>query len=375
MTAKGGGTSSLVASLARKAQENAEKSEQQSGQRFNQKSALKNGQRVGRQNTRKGEQPNAQKAEHKSEQKNESVGTQQKARNTRKTLPKALPKTLPKALPKALPGQAKRQTRQAPQEEKKSFRGTRILAGVLSSLKKFLLIVTTVSLCVLFLGGIGMGFLWLYREATSNEFFATERVDVVGNVRMSQKMVLDLAGVREGDNSLSVSIAHVEQALMQTPWVEEVSVKRILPDRFVIHIKERMPSFWVRRDGVLHYADVKGNVIAPVETKNFVSLPTLEVEEGMEGDVVKLGVYLNDLKSGKFPVDYDAISALRLSEAKGMELYLDDREMRLCIALKGWKDNLMRMSVTLGDLARRNELSRVQEIRSADGNVWVMQNI
>ncbi len=360
MTAKGAETSSLVASLARKAQQNAEKTEQSSlkpiGQRLGQKATPKNGQKQERQNTRTSEKNNERQSEQKNAgQKNNA----QKSRNTRKSPI----------------GQAKRQTRQVSQKEKKNFRQSRILSGALASLKNFVLVFITIALCAIFLSGIGLGFLWIYREATSNEFFATERVDVVGNVRMSQKMVLDLAGVNEGDNSLSVSIAHVEQALLKTPWVEEVSIKRILPDRFVIHIKERMPSFWVRREGVLHYADVKGKVIAPVETKNFVSLPTLEVEEGMEGDIVKLGVYLNDLKSGKFPVDYDAISALRLSEAKGMELYLDDREMRLCIALNGWKDNLMRMSVTLGDLARRNELSRVSEIRSADGNVWVIQNI
>ena len=124
--------------------------------------------------------------------------------------------------------------------------------------------------------------LWLYGRATTSEFFATTHIDVTGNVRLSREMVLKYGGIREGDNSLSVSITEMERKLRATPWVEEVSVKRLLPDRFIIRIKERMPSFWVHRNGQLYYANERGEIIAPVESENFLSLPTLTVEPGGE---------------------------------------------------------------------------------------------
>ena len=225
--------------------------------------------------------------------------------------------------------------------------------------------------CVLLLA-LGVGTLRLYRFATTSPFFATRQVDVVGNIRISKEMVLDLAGVHVGDNSLAVSIARVERALLQTPWVKEVSVKRLLPDRFIIRVHERMPSFWVRKDGVLYYADAKGAVIAPVETNNFLSLPTLVVEPGGEDVLDELDEFLKDLRSGRFPVEFGAVSALNISPGKGIELYLEDREMRLSIATDDWTGNLERLSLTLGDLARRNALAPVREIRAADGNVWVI---
>ncbi len=225
------------------------------------------------------------------------------------------------------------------------------------------------------IGALCLGLLALYDKATSSEYFATKHIEVLGNKRISSQMIQDIAGIALGDNSLDISIAKLESALMDTPWVESVSVKRVLPDKFIIQVKERLPAFWVRKDTVLYYADEQGTIIAPVETEHFVSLPTLEVEAGSEIVLQKLADYLEDLKSGYLPVEFGAISALRISVGRGMELYLDDREILLSIALDSWERNLQRLSITIGDLVRRNELSQVKEVRATDGNVWVIKNV
>ena len=216
--------------------------------------------------------------------------------------------------------------------------------------------------------------LWLYGKATTSDFFATSHIDVSGNVRLSRDMVLQYGGIREGDNSLSVSITEMERRLRSTPWVEEVSVKRLLPDRFVIRIRERMPSFWVQRNGTLYYANDRGEIIAPVESENFLSLPTLLVENGGEDAIDYLGRFMADLNSGSLPVEAGAIASVTLSASRGVEVYLEDRELRLSIATDDWSGNLARLGVTLGDLARRQELKNVRDVRAVHGNVWVILN-
>ena len=72
--------------------------------------------------------------------------------------------------------------------------------------------------------GLCAGSIWLYGKATTSDFFATRHIDVAGNVRLSREMVLQYGGLKEGENSLAVSIAEVERKLRATPWVEEVSV-------------------------------------------------------------------------------------------------------------------------------------------------------
>lgn len=224
------------------------------------------------------------------------------------------------------------------------------------------------------LGGICYASLWLYGVTVTSDFFTTKHVDISGNVRLTREMVLDYGGIHEGDNCLAVSIAKVEMNLRRTPWIEEVSVKRLLPDRFVIKLKERLPSFWVHKDGVLYYANELGETIAPVESRNFLSLPTLRVSPGAEDAIPYLKRLMQGIRNGMLPVEMGAVSSVTVSPGNGIELYLEDREMRLSVATDDWDGNIVRLGVALGDLVRRHELQNVREIRSVNGNVWVQFN-
>ncbi len=214
--------------------------------------------------------------------------------------------------------------------------------------------------------------IWLYHWIHTSPMFLTRHIDISGNVRLNRDMILHLGGLHEGVNAFSVSVAGVERRLRATPWVEDVSVQRVLPDRFVIRVQERMPSFWIRRENRLYYANDRGEIIAPVESSNFMSLPILSIEPGCEEAIPYLARLMKDLRSGILPVEAGAIATVDVTPSRGVELYLEDREMRLSLAPDDWEGNLRRLGVTIGDLARRRELSSVQEVRAAQGSVWVV---
>ena len=152
-----------------------------------------------------------------------------------------------------------------------------------------------------------------------------------------------------------------------------VAVKRRLPDAFEIRIRERIPAFWMLRDGVLHYADNRGNIIAPVEPGNFLSLPTLEILQGGEELLPQLDNLARAFQSASLPVDMAGVSLFRVSAAKGFEVFIENRNLVLCIAAEDWDINLRRLGVVLSDLARRGELKTAREVWAADGNVWVVE--
>ena len=95
---------------------------------------------------------------------------------------------------------------------------------------------------------------------------------------------------------------------------------------------------------------------------------TMAMGFGMAQEMMK------GMQSGLLPIEAGAVSSISVSPGKGIEIYLEDREMRLSIATDDWEGNLSRLSLTLGDLARRHELRNVREIRSVNGNVWVLLN-
>lgn len=243
-----------------------------------------------------------------------------------------------------------------------------------SGLRRLAALVLLLSLAAGVLFGLCRLSLWLYGQAISSSFFITRHIDISGNVRLTRDMVLEYAGIREGDNCLAVGISDIERRLRATPWVAEASVKRLLPDRFVIRLKERMPSFWVQKDKALYYANERGEIIAPVESENFLSLPTLHLDADTDDALPYLARLMTDMQHGGLPVEASAIASVSVSAAKGIEVYLEDRELRLSIATDDWTGNISRLGVTLSDLARRQELRYVREVRASDNSVWVILN-
>ena len=243
-----------------------------------------------------------------------------------------------------------------------------------SRLKKCLIVCCAMFSLLIVALGIGKIFVWLYDVAVTSDFFTTRIIEISGNVRLPRDVVLDYAGIHEGQNSLAVNIASVEQNLRRTPWVESVSVKRLLPDKFAIRIHERMPSFWVHKDGVLYYATEEGEIIAPVESSNFLSLPALSVEAGADGLRPYLSRFKESVRTGDLPVDVSQVSQITLSLSKGLELFLEDRELWLSFDPREWEKNVLRIKRVVADLIKRREMKNVREMRVVDGNVWLVLN-
>lgn len=223
--------------------------------------------------------------------------------------------------------------------------------------------------------GVSIAVFYAYRFVTTHEYFAIRTVEVRGNVMLDNDDIMGLTGLHYGQNSLAVNITNVESQLAASPWVEAVSVKRLLPDRFAVTLKERKASFWVLRDGKLHYTDVQGVLLAPVRADGFTSLPLLTIEPRGEFLLEHLKDVMALFEQARFPIDFSLVSWVRLSAGKGVELYLDDPGLLISVAPEDIRGNLDRLCLTLADLGRRGELQQALELRSADGNVWVRMKV
>jgi cell division protein FtsQ len=221
------------------------------------------------------------------------------------------------------------------------------------------------------LSGLVLGLLYAYRHATTSDYFAIRSITVTGATHFDRAAVLKTAGLSEGMNSLAVNIADVEMALRKTPWVAGVAVKRQLPDSFTIEIRERLPVFWVLKDNALLYADSKGTLIAPVESENFLSLPALELDQG--GDVLldKLEAFVAALRATSMPLEIGTASWLKLSAARGFELFLEKYGLVFSIGAENWEESLRHLGQVLHDLAARGEIKSAREVWAAEGQVWV----
>lgn len=227
------------------------------------------------------------------------------------------------------------------------------------------------SILLLFIAGVGLGLVYGYKTLVSGEYFALKTLEIQGNSRLSSREILEAADLIDGANTLALSIDAVEEALSRHPWVEEVSVKRVLPGTLIIGVREKSPAFWVLREGALYYADDHGGIIAPVQAGKFASLPALEVEPGAEEAATALPDLVKSLQESRLPLNLASVSLVRLSAARGVEVYVENAGYKISIGLEDWLPNLRRLGRTLADLTRRGELGLIREIRAQGSNVWV----
>jgi cell division protein FtsQ len=87
------------------------------------------------------------------------------------------------------------------------------------------------------------------------------RISVRGNERLSTGEVLAIVDGLQGDNILRVGLDQWRDRLMASPWVEEATLRRMLPARVDVIIRERQPMGIGRLAGVLYLVDASGVVI------------------------------------------------------------------------------------------------------------------
>lgn len=219
---------------------------------------------------------------------------------------------------------------------------------------------------------VSVGLLYGYRSMTTAEYFSLKTIEIQGNSRLNFREVLEIAQLNDGGaNTLAFSISAIEEALARNPWIKDVSVRRVLPDTLIIGIREKEPAFWVLREGRLYYADEKGSLIAPVTPGKFASLPALEVEPGAEEATRGLPDLVRSLRDSRLPLDMASISWVRLSAARGVEIFVEDMHLKISIGLEEWLDNVARLGRVVEDLRRRGELGQVREIKAQGPSVWV----
>ena len=224
---------------------------------------------------------------------------------------------------------------------------------------------------VLVLGVLGTGLIYTYRLITTTPALGLTEISVSGNQRLAYGQVLEIAGLRLGQNSLGVNVTRVESALSQNPWVEFVTVRRELPDKLFITLVERQPSFWVRQDGQLYFADGEGKIITQLSPGDSASLPLLEIapELGDRREVV--AAMVARMNKQALPFALGQMAWVKFTESGQVELYLDALRIRVRAELTDWETHFDRIETVWRDLKLRGETGQVAAIEASGGKISV----
>ncbi|HUQ02970.1 MAG TPA: FtsQ-type POTRA domain-containing protein [Kofleriaceae bacterium] len=112
----------------------------------------------------------------------------------------------------------------------------------------------TIAALALVASGLAFG----HRFLTTSTRFAISEVEIHGSTVMTADEVRALMPFQRGDNIFRASTGAAERTLLALPWVAGVDVRRELPHRIVVQVRERTPAAVVAADE-LYLVDAAGH--------------------------------------------------------------------------------------------------------------------
>lgn len=197
----------------------------------------------------------------------------------------------------------------------------------------------------------------LYGVLAHTTFLRLDRIEVNALQRLPREEVIALAGVKPGDDMLTMKLSRIGEQLMKNPWAEKVKVRRYFPHTLAIEITEREPMAIVNM-GYLYYLDKKGDVFKPLNEGDRLDYPVLTgvTEEDMGKDpagsreALKGALALINLLNGGKVLALSDISEIHYDKGYGFTLFTVRGGVPVKLGNGGFDEKLARLARIYHDL-------------------------
>jgi len=167
-------------------------------------------------------------------------------------------------------------------------------------------------------GGLVMLLEWMNNPRE----WPVQSVHIEGEFRNLQRMDIQNEVVPlTNDGFFAMNVATIQQRIQQLSWVDEVSVRRVWPDKLSIRVREQQPvAHW----GARGFLNARSQVFEPWQPLELAQLPHFEGPEGHERRVLemyrRMQVMLKPLNLGVGSLRLDARRTWRVQLSNGLIL-------------------------------------------------------
>src|SRR5437867_4859026 len=195
--------------------------------------------------------------------------------------------------------------------------------------RRLLVVFSKIALVILLAGGIYVGArLAAKRFFIDNPDYKLSVIEVQTDGTLQRDQILNVAGLREGENIFRVDLARVHERLRELPQVAEVEVVRKLPAEIDVRIVERKPIGWITNEKQI--ADPFASDAAFLVDARGVLMKEKKLLPEYLGLPLILGCVSESLEAGKIvesPEARAALELLRLSTRSFMQTRFQIREI------------------------------------------------
>ncbi len=182
--------------------------------------------------------------------------------------------------------------------------------------------------------------------------FVVKTVDVVGEGRVREARVKAMLGVKRGDYIYDMDIKRAQARIEKLGWVDTVIIRRLWPNRIIVHINERRPYALWQNNARIKLVDIEGRVISGASLDEFAKLPFIVGAEANKhaDELLKL--------LARHSVFSNKVDSMVYVGKRRWDIVLDNG-VRILLPEKGQDKAL----AVLAELARENNLLNRGQIR------------
>ena len=195
--------------------------------------------------------------------------------------------------------------------------------------RRLLVVFSKIALVILLAGGLYVGARFAAKRFfIDNPDYKLSNIEVQTDGTLQRDQILNVAGLREGENIFQVNLARVHERLQELPQVDEVEVVRKLPAEIDVRIVERKPIGWITNEKQI--ADPFASDAAFLVDARGVLMKEKKLLPEYLGLPLILGCVSESLEAGKIvesPEARAALELLRLSTRSFMQTRFQIREI------------------------------------------------
>lgn len=128
-------------------------------------------------------------------------------------------------------------------------------------------------------------------------YFNVSKILVTNNINLSNESIITISGIENGNNIFYINGNAAKNLLLKNPYIEKVSIKRILPSTINIEVNERKIMYYYKDNGNYLVIANDGTLI---EKREQISKMKLVELSGFEFGASQVGEKLRSDETRKF---------------------------------------------------------------------------
>ena len=200
----------------------------------------------------------------------------------------------------------------------------------------------------------------VYVRLLEDPLFRVREVEVEGSRKVPRETILSLIELEGMPNLFTLRLREVAKRLELNPWIEQVKVRKVFPNKIWIQIEERKPIAILQLEE-LYYIDTKGVIFSPVGDRDKYNYPFLTglTRQALEKDpveakhlIMKALEFLRIVNKEKV-FSPEEISEIHMEKVFGIQYFTKTEGVEVRMGWEHFGEKLRRLSIIWLDLRKR----------------------